>query len=118
MNWRRSAMNWQRSGLQRLQRRHRHRSRLRSISRRTPPIYRDWVCCMKKGKAAVLWRGAWRNVRRTMRRSTGRSCRKPTDAAMRIRPTPLHVWERHSAVRSRFLRHISGRHAGRFSAEI
>lgn len=32
--------------------------------------------------------------------------------------TPLHVWERRSAERSRFLRHIFGRHAGRFSAEI
>ena len=31
---------------------------------------------MKKEKAAVLRRGAWRNVRRTMRRSTGRSCRE------------------------------------------
>ena len=48
----------------------------------------------------------------------GGSCRKPTGTAMRIRPTPLHVWERRSAERSRFLRHIFGRHAGRFSAEI
>ena len=32
--------------------------------------------------------------------------------------TPLHVWERRLAERSRFLRHIFGRHAGRFSAEI
>lgn len=85
--------------------------------RTMPHIYRAFVHCMKKEKAAVLRRGAWRNVRRTMRRSTGRSCRKPTDTAMRIRPTPLHVWERRSAERSRFLRHIFGRHAGRFSVE-